>query len=259
MLVVGAALWGGYRLTRGPQVDTIVVAADTVTTLREGFLRQQGREPSRAELDQLVDAWVEQELLVREARAQGLDRADPIVRRRLIQKLRFVLEDTDARAGDDDPGDEVLAGWYHGHSDRYRRPPRRGFTHVFVAGFDADAEARARALVVALAAGTDPARMGDAFPLGRHQGPADPRVVADRYGEALAQAVAAAPLGRWISTRSSFGWHALRVDDERPGALPELSEIRSLVLADWRVERRAASLERGLAALRERYAVEVER
>lgn len=259
LLLVGTALWGLHRAARGPEPRTLVVTADTVEALREGLARQQGREPTATEVDARVDEWIEDELLVREARALGLDRADPIVRRRLVQKLRFSLEDAD---GMDDPGDEVLAAWHREHAELYRRPPRRGFTHVFVAGLDAGARARAEALVDALANGAAPTEItdqGDAFPHGTHQGPADHRALVDRYGEELAKAVAAAPLDRWIVTRSSFGWHALRVDDERPGEPSLLPEVRARVLADWQIDRRARSLDAGLVALRERWHVEVER
>ncbi len=256
LLLVGALLWGIHRAAQGPDPRALVVTAETVAALREDLARQHGREPTAAEVDARVDEWIEDELLVREARALGLDRADPIVRRRLVQKLRFSLEDAD---GMDDPGDQVLAAWHREHAERYLRPPRRGFTHVFVAGHDASARARAEALAEALHGGADPAGQGDAFPHGGRQGPADHQALADRYGEELARAVAAAPVGRFIAVRSSFGWHALRVDDERPGELPSLFEIRARVLADWQLEHRAESLERGLAALRERWHVEVER
>jgi len=256
LLLVGTVLWGLHRVARGPEPRMLVVTAETVAALREDLARQHGREPTAAEVDARVDEWIEDELLVREARALGLDRADPIVRRRLAQKLRFALEDAD---GVDDPGDEVLAAWHREHAERYRRPPRRGFTHVFVAGHDAGAQARAEALVEALEGGADPAGRGDAFPHGGDQGPADHQALADRYGEELARAVAAAPVGQWLAARSSFGWHALRVDDERPGELPALHEIRARVLADWQLEHRASSLERELAVLRERWNVEVER
>lgn len=259
LLLVGVALWGLHRAAQGPEPRTLVVTADTVEALREGLARQHGREPTGAEVDARVDEWIEDELLVREARALGLDRADPIVRRRLVQKLRFSLEDAD---GMDDPGDEVLAAWHREHAELYRRPPRRGFTHVFVAGLDARARARAEALVDALANGAEPAAItdqGDVFPHGTHQGPADHRALVDRYGEELAEAAAAAPLHRWIVARSSFGWHALRVDDERPGEPSPLPEVRARVLADWQLDHRARSLDAGLVALRERWTVEVER
>lgn len=256
LLLVGLALWGIHRAAQGPEPRTLVVTAETVAALREGLAREHGREPTTAEIEARIDEWIEDELLVREARALGLDRADPIVRRRLVQKLRFSLEDQD---GVDDPGDEELARWHLAHADRYRHPPRRGFSHVFVDGLDAAARARAEALVVALESGADPAGRGDAFAHGGRQGPADHRALVDRYGEALAGAVAAAPVGRWIAVRSSFGWHALRVDDERPGELAPLPEVRARVLADWQLDRRARSLEQGLAELRERWRVEVER
>lgn len=256
LLLVGTALWGLQRAAQGPEPRTLVVTADTVAALREGLARQQGREPTGAEVDARVDEWIEDELLVREARELGLDRADPIVRRRLVQKLRFSFEDGD---GLDDPGEEVLAAWHREHAELYRRPPRRGFTHAFVKGLDASARERAEALVDALADGVDLRGQGDAFPHGTHQGPADHRTLVDRYGEELAKAVAVAPVGRWIAVRSSFGWHALRVDDERPGEPSPLSEVRARVLADWQLDHRARSLEAGLLALRERWRVEVER
>lgn len=256
LLLVGTALWGLARVAQRPEPRTLVVTAATVEALREGLARQHGREPTGAEVDARIDEWIEDELLVREARELGLDRADPIVRRRLVQKLRFSLEDAD---GVDDPGDEALAAWHREHAELYRRPSRRGFTHVFVQGLDASARARAEALVDALAEGADPRGRGDAFPHGTHQGPADFGALADRYGEELAEAVAAAPVGRWIAARSSFGWHALRVDDERPGELSPLSEVRARVLADWQVDHRARSLHAGILALRERWHVEVER
>lgn len=255
LLLVGTTLWGLHHVAQGPGPRTLVVSEATVAALREGLVRDHGREPTAAELDARIEAWVEDELLVREARALGLDRADPIVRRRLTQKLRFALEDDD---GVDDPGDEVLAAWVDEHAALYRRPPRRAFTHVFAAGLDAAARSRAEALAAALDGGADPAGLGDAFPHGARQGPADGAAFAARFGEELAQAVAAAPTDRWIAARSRFGWHALRITDERPGQLPPLPEIRARVLADWQLERRAHNLARGLVELRERWHVQEE-
>jgi peptidyl-prolyl cis-trans isomerase C len=256
LLLMGTALWGLHRLAQAPEPGTLVVSAEIVAALRDDLVRHHGREPTADELEARLDAWVEEELVVREARAMGLDRADPIVRRRLTQKLRFALEDAH---GVDDPGDEVLAAWHREHAELYRRPPRRGFTHVFVAGLDAGAQARVSALIEALDAGADPGGQGDAFAHGSRQGPSAHQALVDRYGDELAHSVAAAPFGRWIAARSRFGWHALRVDDERPGELPPLHDVRARVLADWQIARRAESLEQGLAALRERWQVEVER
>lgn len=256
LLLAGTALWGAYRLARPPRADVIAVSAPTVDGLRERFEQQQGRPPTEAELQGLVTEWVDTEILVREARARGLHRADPIVRRRLAQAMRFVLEDADRPA---DPGDEVLDEWRRAHAEDYRRPARRGFTQVFVAGSDAAAEARARELAEELRGGADPTSLGDALAHGPRQPPASIETIAGRYGDAFARAVEAAPLDRWVPVASSLGWHVIRIDEERPGSLPELARIRERVLADWRVQERAARLEAGMQGLRGRYAVEVER
>lgn len=254
-LLVGVALWGLHRLVVGAGEEVLVVSAETVAALGEGFARRHGRAPTPEELDELVDDHVEQELLLREARAQGLDRADPIVRRRLIQKMQFVLEDAEPTG---DPGDAALEAWLSAHAEEHRRPPRRGFSHAFVAGQGAEAEARARELAEAIERGADPATLGDPFPHGAIQPPVEHDAIEDRYGEMLAQAVAAAPTGRVVVVRSSFGWHALRVDEEHPGRLPALAEIRPRVLADWRIDQRTTNLQRGLDELRAGTAVVIE-
>ncbi|MCA9651905.1 MAG: peptidyl-prolyl cis-trans isomerase [Myxococcales bacterium] len=257
LLLAGVVLWGLHRVARPPAADDVVtVEAATVQALRERFEQAQGRPPTDAELEAMVDDWVEGEILIREARAQGLDRADPIVRRRLAQAMRFALEDADLP---DDPGDAELEAWRERHGDRYHRPPERGFAQVFVAGEGEQAQARAQGLRARLLDGEPPIAMGDALPFGTHPSPASTEAIARRYGAAFAQVVAAAPMGEWILARSSFGWHVIRVDAERPGQAPPLSEIRAQVLADWRVDQRRQRLDAGIERLRARYRVEVER
>ncbi|MCH9686276.1 MAG: hypothetical protein K0V04_32890, partial [Deltaproteobacteria bacterium] len=79
-----------------------------------------------------------------------------------------------------------------------------------------------------------------------------------RYGQPLAQTVGAAPRDRWVQARSTFGSHVLRVDVEHPTAAPALAEIRPRVLSDWREAQREDARRRGVAALRERYRVQVQ-
>ena len=69
----------------------IIVTPDKVALLRSGFVLDFGRDPTDADMQRLIDAYVREEILVREARAQGLDRDDSIVRRRLVQKMEFAV------------------------------------------------------------------------------------------------------------------------------------------------------------------------
>ena len=65
------------------------------------FTRTWQRPPTETELKGLVDDYVREEIATREALAMGLDRDDTVIRRRLRQKLEFLVEDSpDAGAGD---------------------------------------------------------------------------------------------------------------------------------------------------------------
>lgn len=256
LVITGTALWGAYRVARPVERSVVTVSAETVAALGENFTEERQRPPTADELDALVDDWVEREVLIAEARARGLDRADPIVRRRLVQKMGFVLEDASQGPAPDDP---TLQAYMDAHADDYRRPPRRGFRHVFVGGHDDAARGRAQEIVAALHDGAAPDGLGDPFAHGVVQAPASTKALADRYGDALAQAVEAAPSDRWIVSESVFGLHVLIVDRQRPGELPPLAAVRARVIADWQVERRAAARREGVSRLVEDYDVRVER
>lgn len=94
----------------------IIVTPDKVALLRSGFVLDFGRQPTDADMQRLIDAYVREEILVREARAQGLDRDDSIVRRRLVQKMEFEVADPAA------PPDAVLADYLAQHPDPFRKP-----------------------------------------------------------------------------------------------------------------------------------------
>jgi hypothetical protein len=81
-LVTGRGTAGTGAASGGPVDRTVIVTAAEMSLLSNGFVLDNGRAPTDAELQKLVDAYVREEILVREARAQGLDRDDSIGRRR---------------------------------------------------------------------------------------------------------------------------------------------------------------------------------
>ena len=79
-----------------------------------GFSRTWQRPPTREELEGLIRDRVREEVYYREAVAMGLDRDDPVIRRRLQQKLEFVTDDVAALA---EPTDAELAEYLKTHAD----------------------------------------------------------------------------------------------------------------------------------------------
>ena len=94
-LLIGAALFAIAALRGTPETrDRIVVTAEQVDQARAAATALQGRAPTSEELAELVEPLVRDEIMYRAARALGLDDNDDEVRRRLIEKMSYLTQDT---------------------------------------------------------------------------------------------------------------------------------------------------------------------
>ena len=95
-LLLGALLFVLLRRGRagGPGRGTtrITITPGLVEHLASGFARTWQQPPTDEELKGLIDEHVKEEIATREAVAMGLDEDDTIIRRRLRQKLEFLVE-----------------------------------------------------------------------------------------------------------------------------------------------------------------------
>ncbi|MGI8851957.1 MAG: hypothetical protein ACR2GC_01400 [Methyloceanibacter sp.] len=103
--------------------------------------------------------FLEEELLAREAKTLGLDQNDTIVRRRLAQKLAFLVNDTSRVA---EPNDEELRQFYNKNADRFRVEARLSFTQVFFnpeRRQHAETDAKAALMSISTGGGGDRAKL----------------------------------------------------------------------------------------------------
>ncbi len=108
-LAIGAALFLLFSWRSGPggaASGRIVVTRARVAALTASFQLTWQRPPAPEELKGLIEGWVREEAAVREAAATGLDRDDPVVRRRLQQKVESLASD---RADSPPPADPAAA------------------------------------------------------------------------------------------------------------------------------------------------------
>ena len=123
-LAIGVLLFVLYALVsdgRSAASNRIEITSADVDQLVLIFRKQWQRSPDARELKALIDARVREEVLYREALAMGLDENDTIVRRRLAQKVEFLMGDAGGVA---EPDDETLQAYYVKNAERYREPPR---------------------------------------------------------------------------------------------------------------------------------------
>ena len=253
-LAIGAALflyfhWSGGG--SGPNSGRIVLTAGQIEHLAAGFAKTWQRPPTEVEIKGLVDDWVREEIAVREAMAAGLDRDDTVIRRRLRQKMEFLVEDVAAAAP---PTEQELQAWLDGHPDSFRIEPQVALRQVYFSRDrrGAKAEADARALLPRLRAAGPAARiddLGDPIMLPQEIELAPRSDVVRTFGEDFAGRIETLAPGRWAGpVESGYGLHLVLVRERVEGSIPELARVRPAVEREFLSDRQ----KRQLAAMYER-------
>jgi hypothetical protein len=241
--------------------EKIVVTQSEMESMVVGFSRTWMRPPTQEEMQGLIDDYVREEVLYREARAMGLDQDDVIVRRRMRQKFEFLAEDL---ATHDHPTDQELEAYLQQHLDRFREEPSVSFEHIFLSrekrGPSTDAEAKE--ILRDLSgknAGIDVEKFGDAFLLPSRFEKTSAAETARLFGENFARELATIKPGGWAGPiESSYGLHLVRVDARTPGVAPPLENVRDSVFRDFLNDRRKRELDAQYFKLRARYVVVIE-
>lgn len=260
--VGGAILFAGYTWLNRDHADIsglepVRIGEGEVRWLKETWTNQWLRGPTNQELQGLVADLVTEELLAREALEMRLDENDTIVRRRLAQKLKFLVEDTSRLV---EPTEEELRQFYAANAARFQAGPRVSFSHIYFNPEQRkDAMSDAKAVLFELQApgrGDLPATIGDRLLLDAEFRDADEQTLSSMFGPDFTRAVFALSPGAWSGPiKSGYGVHLVSIADLTAAKQRPFEEVRDEVLEDWRHERERAANRNYLARLREKYGV----
>jgi peptidyl-prolyl cis-trans isomerase C len=259
-LLLGAALFAsGHYLEERSRLTPITITKDQIRRIADGYRMQYGIPPSAAQLERLVDRFIEEEISYREALKLGLDREDEIIRRRLVQKYEFLQQDLSTPA---EPTHSQLLDYYQKHLDRYRELERITFTHVYFSperrGEEGAREAAEElASSLSLRGTTRAVDQGDRFP-----GPTDLTALSREelarvFGDGgLTQEVFGLELNRWSAPlRSGFGWHTVYVSERQPGRQAAFEDALQEIRRDYVEAERTRRNTETLAELREHFKI----
>jgi hypothetical protein len=208
----------------------------------------EGREgPLTAEERLLVEeAYIDERVLIREARAMGLE-ADERIDDILVQKMLHIL------SGDViQPTDEELAAFYEENRESYAVDASVTVDEMVVpVGAD---------LPSALVQGTPPEQLPPgAVTSHRLMEQLTFEDIAQIFGDQGATAVADAETGDWWEVQQSArGAHWVRVKERFGQVIPPLTVVRDAVRLDWIAAREQARLLERVAELRTAYTIVVE-
>jgi len=260
-VLLGAVLFAGHSLwqTHITKADrTIHISPAEIERQAQIFASENRRQPTEADLEGLLFAHVEEQVLMREAQRLGLDSDDTIIRRRLAQKMRFMIDDIDAP---DLPPLADLKVWFTENPAAFIRPETRSFEHIYLSPKDrAETVISEAEILLATGLTEDWKSQGDAFISGRSfQRQAQPAVQRD-FGTNFAQGLFELPdTGDWQGPiNSAFGVHLVRLTQVTPEYLPVLKDIQAEVEAVWLDDAKRSENIKNLEKLIGKYRVEVE-
>ncbi len=276
-LLIGMAFFLMFNIfNKDDQLDSKTIVVDKQALMnyfqfqskafnREVFEQKMASMPND-ELEQLIQSYIRDEVLYREAKAMGLDQEDFIIKRRMIQKVEFISQGI-AQAGAE-LSEKEIGEYYQEKKKNYYQPAFATFTHVF---FDFEKwnpeKAKEKAEVEInylnknrISFDQAPSR-GDRFFYHTNYVERDPDYVGSHFGPEMTKAIfeAAPSYTQWIGPfRSEYGYHLVLVIKNVAGRYPKLEEVVDRVSYDAQRDYINDQNEKAIQQIIEGYDVKVE-
>ena len=234
--VIALVMWQGFTSDKMEQSDTVIRISSTLQAEAWAtFQEQTGEAPSPTEWEEVKKGLRLESLLVHEARKLGLDRDDPIIRKRLVQKMEILARIPQPK----NPTEAQWREYFEKNKQRYTTPRLIAVEHYFFSkdkrgiATRSDAAFARKSLVAGNPIESDPYLHGNAFSLRSEQ------AYIKLFGPDFVQNLQG---NEWALVESPFGIHVARISDSREPGLPEESEIREQVTSDWRADQKSTAI-----------------
>ena len=247
-LGLAALLFAANALLSGDARE--IITLDVAT--REFLIEQRQflllRDLTDDEKSQAIQDYIDEEILVREARKRGLENNSRI-RTLLIQNMRFFIASEIP-----DPTDEELRAYFDDNIERFESGPSISYEHAFFSDPDT---VPADALEL-LRAGADHRSIGDTNSLTASLARADQKQIVATFGPELAPQILGIDDDQWQGPFTSMhGVHFLRASERHPTARSTYESAAGWLEQEWVMQKRNEILEREMAIMRENYRIEV--
>lgn len=252
-LILAALLFVVQAIFAGDDREEIVVDAPTQEFLLEREQELTLVEPGPEDLQRLIDTFVEDEILVREATKRGFTDSSR-VRALLIQNMRFFISGSVP-----EPTEEELRAFYEAEKASFQSPPSVDLDHIL---FEDPGDVP-QGLADLLNAGADPNGYGDLdLAYGRTLRFMDTRRLSGAFGADGARQVL-------NITEGDVTWHGpilapqgtahfVRVARRNVPQVPDFESARDWIATQWLAAKSREILDAELEVMREGYRVTIE-
>ncbi|MHC4153871.1 MAG: peptidyl-prolyl cis-trans isomerase [Planctomycetota bacterium] len=266
VFVLGFVVFGLHSfLNRANRDDTdpftVEVTSADIEWIRSSWEARMKRQPTQQELQGLINRYIRDEILFREAMAMDLDDRDLVIQRRLVQKLTFVFEDL---AETMEPADDELKKYLQENQDKYRIPEMMSFTQAyFNPSKRKDAMEEAKTVLASLKSTQSPPEeavsLGDTIMIDSSFREKSPDEAARILGREFAYELFSIDEKGWQGPiESTFGLHLVYIEERIASKMPEFENIREDVKNDFMYERKREVIDNAYKAVKSRYTILVE-
>ena len=233
--------------------NKITIYESELDSLINTWITQVGREPTNEEIDGIIKQLIDEEMLYREALKLGLDKNDIIIKRRLAQKISFLKQESISS----NPSEEEIKEYYSNHTDDYFVESTYTFSHIY---FSEDNQAQSRSIkaLQSIQQGEEPSLFGDPFLLGKNFSIKTSKELKRSFGDQFSDSIKDLDIKKWDGPISSeYGEHLIFLNSYTDSFLPELSQVRSIVVSDILAREQSQSTAKYLEELRKEYEIEI--
>ncbi len=253
-IVLGSLLYLLYSNFSKPGPDTIVVTTQKAENLIGEGEKKLGRTLTTAEQKQILEEYIETEMLLREAYKQGMDQSDPFIRKQMIDKMRFSLYDTF-----ESPDDQTLFSYYITHKNDYATGEKISLEHICFASEQFEEIQDKDDILIELNKGLTPVFSEVDFPARQILENQSRIELIHHFGVSFTIKLEKISAGRWSGPLDSkHGVHYVRITaKQNTGYLP-FDAVKLRVVNDYIQWQQASELKPKVDSIRSEYKIIVE-
>lgn len=277
-LLIGGFIFLLYNFTvnNNPDRDnlkTVVVDKESLITFLQYRFKAFDRNKfenklnnmSEDELNNLINDYIREEVLYREALGFGLDKNDNVIRRRLIQKIEFINEDVINNSLEINDGQ--ISDYFEKNKGSYVIDPFVTFTHVFFSNYKHGAGKANELAQNQLAIFnknevpfSESVKYGDRFLYNTNYVESAPDHVANHFSDEMANKLFKLNPSEIIWNgpfESPYGFHLVMLTKNEKEQYPELEDVYEKVKQDLTYELSKKQKDKAISQIIDNYEIKI--
>ncbi len=228
-----------------PQIVADLIAQDEALSLRK---------PDEERTQELIENYIQEEIMLREAFELGYHTSDGRVRKRLLNLMRTSLQDQIP-----EPTYNQLQAYFEENKEDYSKGEARTFLQIYYDPSLNEAIPDLSTIKTQYADYMGAERVGDFAPVSNRQIENSYELIGRTFGKEIADAVFNADLNTWFGPlKSSAGLHYLKVLEIHAPEEVRFEEVEDYVSLDYVMKKTIESQDEKIELLRSKYNIVIE-